>query len=127
MQMKYRSKKVTVNGITYDSKKEAKRHQELLLLEKAGAIRDLQTQVKFVLIPAQYENYERYSKTGKRLKDGKRLLEREVSYIADFTYKQADNLVVEDVKGFKQSTAYAVFVVKRKLMLYVHGIQVREI
>ena len=52
---KYRSKKVEFNGIVYDSKKEMKRHCELLQLEKAGAITDLQRQVKFILIPTQRE------------------------------------------------------------------------
>ena len=53
MKSKYHSKKVIWNGNTYDSKKEARRHAELLLLERAGKISDLQTQVKFELIPSQ--------------------------------------------------------------------------
>lgn len=74
---KYRNRKVIQRGIKYDSAKEARRHTELLLLEKAGKINDLQSQVRFELIPAQYENYGRYSeKTGKRLKDGKRCVEQ---------------------------------------------------
>jgi hypothetical protein len=99
----------------------------LLWLEKAGAITDLQKQVKFVLIPAQYETFERYGKNGKRLKDGKRLLEREVAYIADFVYFENGEKVVEDTKGYKKGTAYDLFTIKRKLMLSVHGIRVREI
>lgn len=124
---KYFAKKVKVNGEIYDSTKEYKRYRELLLLEKAGAITDLQKQVKFVLIPTQYETYERYGKNGKRLKDGKRLLEREVAYIADFVYFENGKKVVEDTKGYKKGTAYDLFTLKRKLMLSVHGIRVREI
>jgi len=126
---KYGSKKVEIDGIVFDSKKEAKRFQELSLLEKAGAIQGLQRQVKYVLIPSQYEVIERYSKTGKRLKDGQRCIEKECSYIADFVYQQDGKTVVEDTKGYRNpSTAgYAYFVLKRKLMLHVHGIQIKEI
>lgn len=118
---KYRN--IKSNGC--DSRKEARRLQQLQLLEKAGEIRDLQTQVKFVLIPAQYETYERYSKNGKRLKDGVRCIERECSYYADFTYtisKTGEN-IVEDTKS--KITQTKDFVIKRKLMLAVHGIKVR--
>ncbi len=124
---KYFSQKVKVNGETFASTKEYKRCRELLLLEKAGAITDLQKQVKFVLIPAQYETFERYGKNGKSLKDGKRLLEREVAYIADFVYFENGEKVVEDTKGYKKGTAYDLFTIKRKLMLSVHGIRVREV
>lgn len=55
MRNKYRNKKITVNGITYDSKKEMRRHLLLLSMERNGMITDLQRQVKFVLIPAQRE------------------------------------------------------------------------
>ncbi len=125
---KYNSRKVTVNGITFDSKKESRRYEELLLLERAGIIQNLQMQVPFTVIPQQTEITERYStKTGNRLKDKITVLERETTYIADFTYQKNGELVVEDVKGYKNSTAYAVFVIKRKLMLQVHGIRVKEV
>lgn len=123
---KYGAKKITdpVTGIEFDSKKEYRRWQELSLMEKAGQISNLQLQVKFVLIPAQYERYERYSnKTGKRLKDGIRCLEKEVSYIADFVYEQAGKTVVEDTKGFRTAD----YIIKRKLMLHVHGIKIMEV
>lgn len=122
---KYHSKKITLNGITYDSKKEAKRHQELLLLERAGAIQSLQTQVKYVLIPAQREfTNEIYTKGRNKgcFKKGK-LLEKECAYIADFVYIENGQTVVEDTKGFR-TTDYKI---KRKLMLYIHGIRIREI
>lgn len=127
---KYGAKKVTdpETGEVFDSKKEYRRWKELRIMERPGQIQNLQRQVKYVLIPAQYERYERYSdKTGKRLKDGVRCLEKEVSYIADFVYEQAGKTVVEDVKGYRGGGAYAVFSIKRKLMLHAHGISVQEV
>lgn len=120
---KYGSKKIEIDGIVFDSKKEAKRYQELSLLEKAGAIQDLQRQVKYVLIPAQYETIERYSKTGKRLKDSKKCIERECAYYADFVYQQNGKTVVEDTKGMRTTE----YIIKRKLMMHVHGIKIAEI
>ena len=122
---KYGSKKVEVNGIVFDSKKEAKRYQELLLLEKAGAIQNLQRQVKYVLIPAQREwTNEIYTKGRKKgcFKKGK-LIERECSYIADFVYIENGKIVCEDTKGFRTKD----YIIKRKLMLKVHGIRITEI
>ena len=122
---KYGNRKVKVNGIDFDSMKEGKRYQELLLLEKAGEISDLQLQVKYVLIPA-YREPDTIGKNG-GVHKGK-LIERECSYIADFSYKTADGTqVVEDVKGFRHSKAYDIFAIKRKLMLHVHGIRIKEI
>lgn len=125
---KYRNKKIEHNGEVFDSVKEWKRFEGLKLLEKAGAIEDLQRQVKFVLIPAQYEPFKRFSgKTGKRLKDGKKCVEKAVTYYADFVYKKDGETVVEDVKGYRRGTAFDVFAIKRKLMLKEHGIKVKEI
>lgn len=122
---KYKSKEVTVGGETFDSSKEYRRFCELKLLQRAGKIKDLQRQVKFVLIPTQYETFERYSKkTGKRLKDGCKVVEQECAYIADFVYTNAEGkTVVEDTKGFKTKD----YIIKRKLMLNVHGIKIQEI
>lgn len=116
---KYGNKKVVRNGITYDSQKEANRHAILKMLERSGKISDLQRQVKFVLIPAQYEP----DTVGKRggVKRGK-LLERECSYIADFVYTEDGKQVVEDSKGFRTAD----YKIKRKLMLHVHGIKIKE-
>lgn len=122
---KYYNKKVIVNGEIFDSNKEYKRYRELLLLEKAGAITDLQRQVKFVLLPAQYETYERYGKKGQRLKDGKRCIERGVNYYADFVYNEDGKQVVEDTKS--EPTKTESFVIKRKLMMFIHNIKVREV
>ena len=123
---KYGNKKVTVDDMEFDSKKEARVWQELKLREWAGEIRDLRRQVKFVLIPAQREE----STTGKRggVKLGK-IIERECAYIADFVYRdvETDKTEVVDVKGCKVGKAYDVFTIKRKLMLERYGIRVKEV
>lgn len=123
MKNKYYAKKTMFNGIEFDSRKEARRYSELLLLQRAGAIRDLELQKKFVLIPAQYETYERYGKKGQRLQDGQRLVEKECAYLADFVYKEDGKTIVEDTKGIKTKD----YIIKRKLMLYVHGIRIKEV
>lgn len=121
---KYGSRKVTVDGVTYDSVKEYRRFKELSLLEKAGTISELEHQRRYKLVPAQYESYARYGKRGQRLKDGKRCIEQAVFYVADFAYiDENGNHVVEDTKGFKTKD----YIIKRKLMLWVHGIRIREV
>lgn len=126
---KYHSKKIVVDGLTFDSKKEWRRFCELSLLEGAGEIADLQRQVKFVLIPAQYEESGEAYKRGIHKGEKKRgkLLERECAYFADFTYTKNGEKVVEDVKGYKGGGAYEVFKIKRKLMLERYGIRVQEV
>ena len=116
---KYHSKKIEVDGMTFDSRKEHRRWCELCQLERVGKITELQRQVKYTLIPTQYEP----STIGKNgaVKRGK-MIERECSYIADFVYTEKGNLVVEDVKGFKTAD----YKIKRKLMLHVHGIRIKE-
>lgn len=92
------------------------------LLERAGQIQDLQRQVKFVLIPAQYEEViPQVYHIGKKPK--KKLVERECSYIADFVYTENTKKVVEDTKGMKTKD----YIIKRKLMLYIHHIRVKEV
>lgn len=120
---KYGSRKVTVDGDTYDSVKEYRRFKELSLLERAGAIQNLKRQVKYVLIPAQREFTSEIDKKG-NFKKGK-LLERECAYIADFVYldMSTGRMTVEDTKGFKTKD----YIIKRKLMLWVHGIQIKEV
>ena len=110
---KYRNRKTVLDGIEFDSAKEARRYAELLLLQKAGEIYDLQRQVPFVLIPKQTDPI-----TG-------RLLEREAKYIADFTYRscKTGRITVEDTKGLKTRE----YVLKRKMMLYRHGIRIQEV
>jgi len=105
MSSKYRNRKVTIDGITFDSEKEGQRYQELKLLQRAGKIRDLRMQVEFELIPKQAG-------------------ERACKYKADFVYHLAGTgeMVVEDVKG-KRTREY---IIKRKLMLWRHGIKIVE-
>ena len=129
---KYGNKKTSVGGKEFDSKKEARRYQELQLLQWSGQIQNLQTQVKYVLIPTQreasFEVYKSGPNKGRR-KPGK-VVEHECSYGADFVYTAKDGeTVVEDVKGYRDpsSAAYAKFVIKRKLMLERYGIQGREV
>ena len=117
---KYRNKTVTIDGKTFDSKREARRFCELSLLERAWTITELQTQVKFVLIPAQREPDTIGARGG--IIKGK-TIEKECSYIADFVYKENGETVVEDTKGFRTKD----YIIKRKLMLYIHGIRIREI
>ena len=125
---KYHNRKTRVsNGQIADSRKEARRYEELLLLQRVGKISNLRSQVPYELIPAQYETYERYGKKGQRLTDGKKLIERAVVYVADFVYTEDGKTVVEDVKGYRDGAAYSIFTIKRKLMLYIHGIRIREI
>lgn len=119
---KFHNKKTTVDGITFDGRKEASRYCELKLLERAGQIQNLELQKAFELIPAQYETYERYGKKGQRLKDGKRCIEKSCIYKADFCYTENGEFVVEDSKGFRTKD----YIIKRKLMLYIHGIRIKE-
>ena len=118
---KYKSHKTNVNGVIFDSKKEYDRYIELTLLSRSGAIKGLKRQVKFELIPAQYEP-DIINPRGK-VKKGK-LIERAVSYIADFVYTDENGkTVVEDTKGFRTKD----YIIKRKLLLYMHGIRIKEI
>ncbi len=115
MRSKYGARKTVVDGIIFDSKKEANRYRELKMLERAGEICCLRLQVPFELIPAQYEEtgevYTRGANKGKP-KRGK-CIEKAVTYIADFVYYNSDATVrtVEDVKGMRTP----VYIIKRKL------------
>ena len=118
MSSKYYNRKVKRDGMVFDSKREADRWTELKLLEKAGEISNLQRQVKFELIPKQYSVTERTKANRPKM------IEREVSYIADFAYMTKSlYFVVEDAKGIR-TEAYKI---KRKLMLRVHGIKIMEV
>ena len=118
---KYKSHKTNANGVIFDSKKEYNRYIELTLLSRSGAIKGLKRQVKFELIPAQYEP-DIINPRGK-VKKGK-LIERAVSYIDDFVYTDENGkTVVKDTKGFQTKD----YIIKRKLLLYIHGIRKKEI
>ena len=115
---------MVVDGITFDSCKEARRYKELSLLEKAGVISRLELQKRFELIPAQYENVSReeYIKSKGKKTKGK-CIERACKYKADFYYIQNGERIVEDTKGFKTKD----YIIKRKLMLQVFGIRIKEV
>ena len=115
----------------YASKREADRAAQLRWLEKVGKIRDLQEQVTFVLIPAKWEEIPRIGKRGKPVKPKRKCIERGLSYVADFVYidNATGHKVVEDAKGYKNTSAatYQLFVHKRKMMLEIYGIKVKEV
>lgn len=115
---KYNAKKI--DG--FDSKREMRRYGELTMLQRAGKITDLRRQVKYILIPAQREPDIIGPRGGK--KPGK-IIEHECSYKADFVYHDlvTGETVVEDTKGFRTKE----YIIKRKLMLWVHGIKIREV
>lgn len=106
---KYHATKTVIDGITFDSKREAKRYQELKLLERAGAIRDLKRQVRYELIPA-------FDCDGKHY--------RPTTYIADFVYTDVNTgkEVVEDCKGYRTD----VYRLKAKLLARRFGVAIRE-
>ena len=115
---KYKAKKTTVvlpDGTehTFDSAKEARIYNELLVRLKAKEIQNLSLQKEYVLLPKQIKS------------NGK--AERGIKYIADFYYEEGGKPRVIDVKGYRKGQAYAVFVIKRKLMLWIHHIEVEEV
>lgn len=107
---KYRSKKTVVDGLTFDSRKEALRYKDLKALEERGEITDLKRQVRYRLIETQRDP------AGK-------VIERPCDYVADFVYQENGGTVVEDVKGVRLPE----YIIKRKLMLSVYGIRIKEI
>lgn len=106
---KYHAKKTEVDGITFASRKEAQKYCELKVLEKGHIIENLRMQVPYELIPTQREN-------------GK-VVERPCKYIADFVYEQDGKTHVVDTKGMRTDA----YIIKRKLMLHVHGIRIEEV
>lgn len=106
---KYHARKTTVDGITFDSKKEAKRWCELKLMERSGVIRDLQRQVRFELVPAFDAGGRHY---------------RATTYVADFVYYdvEAGRTVYEDVKGYRTD----VYRLKAKLFAYRFHVPITE-
>ena len=97
---KYNNKKTTIDGIKFDSKGEARRYEELKLLERAGAISELELQPKFELQPT-------FRKNGKT--------HRAITYTADFKYiDDKGKTIIEDFKGFENQ----VFINKKKMFEY---------
>ncbi|MFW2097793.1 DUF1064 domain-containing protein [Acinetobacter sp. ULE_I057] len=112
-QPKYKNKTVECDGLKFDSVKEAKRYRELKILERAGEIRELQTQYAFVLAESVRFSNEPRKKPALR-------------YIADFVYLKDGCQVVEDVKS-KISRSLAEYRIKKHLMMSVHGIEILEV
>ena len=126
---KYGAKKIKdpATGFVFDSKAEFVRWCELRILERAGKISDLQRQVTFEIIPTQREESTEVYKAGpqKGLPKPGAIIEKAVHYVADFTYYQDGEYIVEDTKGYKKGAAYQLFSIKRKLML-LKGIRIKE-
>jgi hypothetical protein len=118
---KYGAEKTTVNGEKFDSKREAKRYQQLLLLQRAGKIAGLERQVKYELIP-EYREPDTIGPRGGR-KKGK-IIEAARYYVADFAYYEveAGELIVEDCKGFRTD----VYRLKKALMYDRYRIRIKE-
>lgn len=104
---KYHAKKTTVDGITFDSRKEADRYLTLKAMEEDGLIENLRRQVRYELVPAFDVDGRHY---------------RPVSYTADFVYVAGGKTVVEDVKGMKTD----VYQLKSKLFARRYGLSIRE-
>ena len=121
MKPKYRNQKCSYDGMTFDSKHERDRYCELRLLQEAGVISDLRCQVPFRLVPEQ-RGPDTLGPRGGRKRG--RLIEKAVDYVADFVYLDGDGkTVVEDAKGVRTKD----YIIKRKLMLWLHGIKIREV
>jgi hypothetical protein len=105
---KYNNKKVVIDGITFDSKKEANRYGELCILLKANIIQSLELQPVFEIQP-------KYKREGKTI--------RSIKYIADFRYTENGKTIVEDVKGFKTD----IYKLKKKLVEYKFGVVIWEV
>ena len=132
MRPKYGNKKIKNAFGTYDSELEWGRYLFLSNRQKEGEISGLRRQVEYLLIPAQYGTEIRHLKT--KDKEVRVLLERPCSYIADFVYERNGKTIVEDCKGEDKkykgkrfSTQTADFKIKKKLMLYIHNIQIKII
>jgi len=118
---KYHAKKVTILGIDFDSKKEAMRWLLLKDMENKGEISDLQRQVPFELLPAIYEDVTVHLKTKDKIE--RKLKQRSVSYIADFTYTKDGKQIVEDTKGLRLPE----YILKKKMMLALLNIEISEV
>ena len=104
---KYHAKKTTVDGITFDSRREADRYLVLKGMEDDGAIEDLRRQVRYELVPAFDVDGMHY---------------RPVYYVADFVYVEDGKEVVEDVKGMRTDE----YRLKSKLFARRYGVSIRE-
>jgi hypothetical protein len=125
---KYGNKKVDYNGITFDSKKERDRYIVLVDAQNRGEISHLETQVKYILIPAIREEYEVELKTKTVVKT--RTLQKAITYTADFRYfhNERQEWVVSDVKASALAASLdKCFVLKEKMMFALNGIKVKRV
>lgn len=125
---KYGAKKCSLMGASFDSRLEGNREIFLLGALKEGKIKNLRRQVEFELIPKQTYKVEKQLKT--KVKEVERVAEQRCYYVADFVYEKRMldgtwQTVVEDTKS--EVTRTADYIIKRKLMLFRHGIRIREI
>lgn len=116
---KYHSTKIVTEEGTFDSKREYKRWLVLKDMERLGLISSLKRQVSYELIPTQKLDAPRYNKKTKKYQRS----EISVRYIADFVYEEDGKTVIEDAKGMQTDT----YKIKRKLMKFIHGIEIREV
>lgn len=119
---KYGSKKVTFDGLEFDSKKEMYRYIRLKSMQEEGLISDLCMQVPYEIIPAVYEEETVQLKT--KVKIVTKCVQRAAYYVADFVYKDKDgNEVVEDAKGMRTEK----YLLKKKMMRAFLGITIKEV
>lgn len=117
---KYRAKKVVVDGITFDSKKEGMYYLKLKEMEKKGEISNLRLQVPYELLPALYHDEVVHLKTKDKVV--RKLVQRAVHYVADFVYEKDGNDIVVDTKGMRLSD----YKLKKKMMRAILGIEIIE-
>lgn len=118
---KFNNKKMETPDGVFDSKGEWERWLFLKDAERRGLIFNLRRQVKYTLIPTQYRTETVQLKT--KTKEVERVAEREITYTADFVYEKDGETVVEDFKGLRTKD----YLIKRKLMLYLFGIPIKEV
>ena len=118
---KFNNKKIESPDGVFDSKGEWQRWLFLCDAQRMGQISGLKRQVKYTLIPTQYRTEIVQLKT--KTKEVQRVAEREITYTADFVYEKDGEVVVEDFKGFPNDR----WPLKKSMMLYFHGIAVREV
>ena len=123
--MKYRNKKTTVNGITFDSKKEGKVYVILKGLEEQGKITDLELHPKWELIPKVTESYVKHLKTKDKVCE--RTVQLPITYSADFAFTHQGKRIVADVKPSSKLMLPKEFILKEKMMRYFHNIEITKI
>lgn len=105
---KYHNKKIVIDGIKFDSKKEGNYYTKLKLMQNAGLIWNLELQKKYILQAG-------FTFNGKKI--------REISYYADFVYEDKDGIYVIDTKGYRTD----VYKLKKKLFIRKYGIDIKEV